>query len=330
MRGHVKYLDGWRGIAIIVVLLGHFLRPYTQFILLARLGVDLFFVLSGLLMARILFEQGTPIGTFYRRRVARIIPALWLFLVVILTFEAFTGTPVTLTEIAALGTFTRTYVGGYIGADPIPIRHLWSLNVEEHCYLILSLVALALRWRAAVVLLGFAGLTYVAIALHHHFGDGDYLLTTECAATFIMASAGYRLLQKPTVPSWTPVAALGAAVACYAGPWYLSVLFPPLLLAFTVNHLENAPSWFLRGLSARWLCWCGVVSYSVYLWQEPLYMAHFQPVWGISLSVVVGAASFYLFESPLRSWLNENWGRTPAPPAIGTVVSDSIRPSRPA
>ena len=61
---HIEYLDGWRGVAIGMVLLSHFFRlSYNA----GRFGVDLFFVLSGFLMARILFEQRTPIAAFYRR-----------------------------------------------------------------------------------------------------------------------------------------------------------------------------------------------------------------------------------------------------------------------
>jgi hypothetical protein len=85
---HVDYLDGWRGGVVLLLLVGHLeLLPtisghsfYT-----GRLGVECFFVLSGRLMAEILFVRQTPIGIIYWRRISRIFTAFWLFLGV-LTF----------------------------------------------------------------------------------------------------------------------------------------------------------------------------------------------------------------------------------------------------
>src|SRR5690242_20540314 len=77
----VGYLDGWRGAAILSVLFGHFVT--SQGLNLGRFGVELFFVLSGRLMAEILFVRQTPLKTFFPRRLARIYPALFVFAVVV-------------------------------------------------------------------------------------------------------------------------------------------------------------------------------------------------------------------------------------------------------
>src|SRR5579872_1267137 len=81
----IDYLDGWRGLAILVVLVAHF--GHLESTNLGLFGVELFFVLSGLLMARILYEQRMPIGEFYRRRIARIFPLFYLFVFTILFIE---------------------------------------------------------------------------------------------------------------------------------------------------------------------------------------------------------------------------------------------------
>lgn len=73
----VRVLDGFRGLAIVLVLVGHFL-PLPG-INLGRLGVELFFVLSGRLMAEILFERGARLGPFFQRRFARVYPTLLVF-----------------------------------------------------------------------------------------------------------------------------------------------------------------------------------------------------------------------------------------------------------
>jgi peptidoglycan/LPS O-acetylase OafA/YrhL len=78
---HLLYFDGWRGIAILLVLVAHFNHAPV-----GGIGVTIFFALSGVLMTRILFIQGTPLNVFYRRRAARILPAFWLY--VLLVFAA--------------------------------------------------------------------------------------------------------------------------------------------------------------------------------------------------------------------------------------------------
>ena len=72
-RPPFDYLDGWRGLAIVLLLADHFFPvPGINF---GALGVNFFFVLSGWLMTHLLFVQLTPIDVFYRRRIARIVPA---------------------------------------------------------------------------------------------------------------------------------------------------------------------------------------------------------------------------------------------------------------
>ena len=71
------YLDGWRGLAIGILLIGHFFP--VPGINLGAVGVNLFFVLSGWLMARLLFVQQVSSASFYRRRISRIFPAHFFF-----------------------------------------------------------------------------------------------------------------------------------------------------------------------------------------------------------------------------------------------------------
>ncbi len=338
---HIDYLDGWRGLAILVVLIAHF--GHLESTNLGLFGVELFFVLSGLLMARILYEQRMPIGEFYRRRIARICPLLYLFILVVLVAEWARGAHVGWKEALALPTFTRTYVGSYVFDDPFPVQHIWSLNVEEHCYLLLAVVAsiAVLRNRAAAVLVTLAMLTFAALGLHHLLqGQArKYLYDTECAATALLLSAGYRLLyRRVRVPAYLPLLALALA------PWFYlpttpgatrlqfmaQVTVPPFLLAFAVNHLETAPAWFLSLLRARWLRLLGVISYSVYIWQQPLYLSsnRFPFHSAVLCAVLIGCASFYLYESPVRRWLNLHWSgpRRHQPEAI----PETAQPASPA
>ncbi len=315
----IDYLDGWRGLAILVVLVAHF--GHLERTNIGLFGVELFFVLSGLLMARILYEQRMPIGEFYRRRIARIFPLFYLFVFTILIMEMARGAHVSWKEALSLSTFTRTYVG-YVFNDPFPVHHLWSLNVEEHCYLLLALVAMSalLRRRAALTLITLSMLTFVAMGVHHLLQGHTrpYLFNTECAATALLLSAGYRLVHpRVSVPSWAPVLALVVTPFFYlpTTPGATStqlaaqLAIPPFLLAFAVNHLAVSPAWFLNLLRARWLRLLGVISYSVYMWQQPLYLSSDRFPWhtAVLCALLIGAASFYLYESPLRRWLNTHW-----------------------
>ncbi|HSY05867.1 MAG TPA: acyltransferase [Steroidobacteraceae bacterium] len=329
--GHMAYLDGWRGLAILMVLLAHFTPVHG--IDLGRFGVDLFFVLSGLLMSRILFEQRTPIGRFYRRRASRILPAFVLFVVIIVAIFDLVGLPTSGQELAALLTFTSTYATD-VWKLKAPLGHLWSLNVEEHCYLLLAVIAAigAVRARAAAAMLGLAGLTLVAIAAHFLLSrdpNAPYLLNTECAATGLLASAGYRAIaHRWRPPTWCVPLAILAALACYAArvPWYAPVALSPFLLAFAVNHVGGCAP-LRRVLEVRALGVLGLISYSVYLWQQPFYK--FQAAFPFHTAVLgalaLGACSFYFFESPIRRWLNANWrGRE-----LVSVLPALVRPESP-
>ena len=80
----LDYLDGWRGVAITLLLLGHFFP--LKGLALGTAGVDFFFALSGLLMGKLLFIQKTPIPVFYKRRISRIFPAHYFFICLIVIF----------------------------------------------------------------------------------------------------------------------------------------------------------------------------------------------------------------------------------------------------
>src|SRR5262249_7449032 len=87
---HVPFLDGWRGLAIASLLVGHF-APLPGVVNFGRMGVELFFVLSGRLMAEILFVRRFPIPAFFRRRIARVWPALFVFVIFIAVQAAILG-----------------------------------------------------------------------------------------------------------------------------------------------------------------------------------------------------------------------------------------------
>jgi peptidoglycan/LPS O-acetylase OafA/YrhL len=112
------------------------------------------------------------------------------------------------------------------------------------------------------------------------------------------------------------IAAIGYTKFTYH--WTASWSITPLLLAFTVNHLAQAPQKVLQILSYKPLQLLGLWSYSIYLWQQPLYrflgsykndLVSFYSfgIGFIALSIAIGYLSFRYIESPIRIYMNKRW-----------------------
>jgi peptidoglycan/LPS O-acetylase OafA/YrhL len=316
----VDYLDGWRGLAILLVLADHFLP--TQDFESGILGVDVFFCLSGALMSRILFVKRTPLSTFYKRRISRILPVFLLFVLVIHAVALLVGWAFTHVEFLATLTFLRTYVPSspVLWSSALPIGHLWSLNVEEHCYVLLSLLTLPalVRGREGWVLIGLGCASIAMFLFYAEFpaiAPEVFEIRTEAAASCLLISAGYCLVRERFVrfvQPWMPIAATLLAGLMYWRlhlPWWAPEIVAPFLLAFAVNHLAEAAAWFKRLLATAPMRLMGLWSYSIYLWQQPFYIykAQFGAAPAVVLLMAVSLASFYLFENPVRSWLNRHW-----------------------
>lgn len=321
---HFPWLDGWRGIAISLVLLDHF----GDVLLIGQLGVEVFFVLSGLLISRILFEQRVPLGTFYRRRFARIFPVFYVYVGTMLAAGLLLSTNVNWANMASTLVFMRSYVGDHIWQESLPLANLWSLNVEEHAYVFLSLLALlaaryserAARWALTLSLL-------IPLSAHVYFhafpetGSGTpFTLRTEGAIFPLLASAALFLWLRAyhievsakavfIILAVTVVVAIIDWVGVPHGGTAIRYLLLPLLLALSVNLLDRAPTFVRNLLSTRWLTWLGTCSFSIYLWHYPFYVLLHRGAWpfgrllALGGGIAVGALSFYFLEKPLRELL---------------------------
>ncbi len=161
---HIRALDGTRGIAVIVVMLYHFMhvplvsdskfdQVFGEMLRLGWVGVDLFFVLSGFLITRILLQAKQAqvfsgyLKTFYEKRILRIFPLYYLYLI----FMFFVFFPLVIHHLdgiekerlllanhdqlwfwAYLSNIKQVMNGTFYGAS---VGHLWSLSIEEQFYL---------------------------------------------------------------------------------------------------------------------------------------------------------------------------------------------------
>ncbi len=321
-------LDGWRAFAILAVLVGHFF-PIPGFNL-GLFGVELFFVLSGRLMADILFVKKLPLGEFFYRRATRILPALIVFVVAFFVFGLIVGGYFEISPLWVLAsvTFVQNYMLAFVKPSGW-FDHMWSLCVEEHSYLLLGLLAFLIGrgpWRpvVAMVVVAIAAMidgAFSEIVLHQSFFE-DYGRSDVHLSSIFISGAVYLLIRHrmdqavvQRFAPWIFGPAIAAAVLLNfpAFPMWVQYTLGTSLLAVGVALCEVSAKPVVRLLSLPWLTRIGIWSYSLYLWQEPFYKMvreHGGNVWlMLPCAVAAGLASYYLVERPARRALNAMWGR---------------------
>ena len=319
-KRRIPELDGLRGLAIILVLVGHTLTFTLKSLSyvglkMAETGVLIFFVLSGYLITGLLLEEASRTGTislwgFYRRRIFRLFPALAVFLIAIL-FLSWMGvvTDVTGVDIAAAILYVRNIFGR--GES---LAHLWSLSLEEQFYtlwpfLFLSIGAPRMRRVAiglCILVMGYRG---ISIAMHPEVYDtGVFYLRPWFRFDAIAIGCFLALTPLPKLPKWfAGASALVLAVWSVYGESLSRVLFISvqtiLAAALLVGVIQGAQ--LTRAVfSMAWLRWFGAVSYSLYLWQQIFtvsdtgfgWLREFP--WNIIAAIGVATASRKLVEEP--------------------------------
>jgi peptidoglycan/LPS O-acetylase OafA/YrhL len=290
-------IDGLRALAILPVLLFHYRVPGFAG---GFVGVDVFFVISGYLIAGLITgemrEGRFSIVRFYERRIRRIFPALFALLVAVSVAAWFILFPSDFARYAKSLFATAFFASniefwrelGYfdVAAEQKPLLHLWSIAVEEQFYLlfpaILMLVAGRSRARAlaAVSLILAASFAFSLHAVHAGPAFAFYMLPSR--AWELMLGALLAIGQIPTPASRLlrnglaalGVAAIGLSVALYtkATPFPGAAALLPCLGAALVIYAGQTRSDVNAILSTRPLVFIGLISYSLYLWHWPLFV----------------------------------------------------------
>jgi peptidoglycan/LPS O-acetylase OafA/YrhL len=315
--GHrLAHLDGWRGISILIVLVGHFLHRWINEGI-SEIGVDLFFVLSGRLMCQILFERKIDLRQFFIRRFSRVYPGLLCF--VLLAAILFSQSHIKVGPLAILSaqTFTLNYAMIYFHHTGI-FDHLWSLCVEEHAYILLALLALIVRrtgTTATWIIIAAGSMAIVngliqRLLLDH--GQFQVFWRTDVMIAPILLAGGFFLAFRDVpdrVKTWLAPSVLILAFAIRflcTNPIATFGLWT-LLTALAVAILESSPRVLQRALSFAPLRQVGIWSFSIYLWQQPFYkLMGAAPLWLLGLAALgAGLLSFYCIETPARSLINK-------------------------
>lgn len=306
--------------AISLVIAGHFWADEHLWSGVSKLGVEFFFVLSGRLMAEILFIRKVPLPTFFIRRFSRVYPGLVAFVALVTIVSMRSAYAHGGVAVALALTFTLNYAMVY--AHPVALLdHLWSLCVEEHGYAVLAGVALVTRRfirpaGIAIAALGVAALANGLVrtyALHEGFFQVNWR-TDVAAAAILLPAALWLRLHAASIPRWIAPLALGVAVCCRIEPAYaISFGIATPALALAVTTIDRSPRLLLAILSHRALRLTGLWSYSLYLWQQPFYKLHLAGVAPTPVlilgAVACAAISFYAVERPARRAINRFAGR---------------------
>lgn len=338
--GRIRTLDGVRGIAIGLVLLGHIaqncagipdpVRVWTMAFANSSAGVRLFFVLSGYLITGLLLREHARTGTislrqFYWRRVLRIFPAFYLFLAVALLWQHERGQGVSAAAAASTGTFTWNYRFLWPAPDsPWILGHLWTLALEQQFYLFWPVVLLLAGPRRAVWV-AFALLVWCPIArVGAYFlfpaqrGFTGMMLHT--AIDSIMAGClGALLCHRPAVKAWLARQSPGWLAAGFAWLLLVSPVLAttlrgePTAIGFTLDAVAATSVIALLHQGRRTLAHAllgrgflpvlGLISYSLYLWQQPFlapqsFATATEVIVRITGACVVATGSYFLVEKP--------------------------------
>jgi peptidoglycan/LPS O-acetylase OafA/YrhL len=313
-------------------------HPYLCILIAdATLGVRVFFVLSGFLITTLLFHEEEKKGRisirgFYERRIARIFPAFYLYIGVIAALAAFRLIQGPLASFLAAGSFTWNVayfwrLGGGVQDNSKVFGHIWTLSIEEQFYLVWPscLVFFGRRWsrRLAVAVAILLPLTRLIVFFFIHSTKirnsllyrtaQDEIVWGVLAAFLVQGGAIERLRNFRYRTAWLIGSLLVIFVLCPAlgsikvsgmEVWLVPTLQGVAIVSFIFWLLSGAGG-IVRNVLESWpAVQLGLLSYSLYIWQQPFTQwsgLSFIPFpLNVLLPVVVAILCYRLVEMPLR------------------------------
>ena len=276
-KHYLPGVDGLRAFAVLAVVAYHAGLPLNA----GYVGVDVFFVISGFVITRMLArEPRIDLVAFYARRVRRILPALLLVIVATIALSAVvlpgaSQLAVNRSATAAIAMVANLHfqavTGGYFdaGADRMPLLHLWSLAVEEQFYFVWPLLLL-LRRRWLLVALAIASF---AFAQYWVWVNPEAAFYQMPARLWELAAGGLLAMSRPSrhgpVAGTAGLILLCVAVA-FPMPQFPGIgALPAVGGSLLVLHAIHSGA-RVAPLEFKPLRQIGLISYSLYLWHWPL------------------------------------------------------------
>jgi len=346
--GKVPGFDGLRAIALLIIFVAHMnvILPIPTLLVIpgATVSLDAFFVLSGFLITSLLlreqFKEGRiGIGPFYRRRVIRLLPALYIVVLATALFAYFSHQWLK-TEVPSIFSVVFYYANYYSASATGPLsprlasgfQHLWSLSFEEQFYLLwpwVTIVLLTIRTRLRTVVIVLTSLIAIIavhrfVSYHQTHAWWSLIYRTDTRADSIMWGSllahiwmrGKEPKRGVRVAGWVAVGVLLGTLTfttengqfVFDGGFLLIDASCAVLLLAILDGRWGARHFFeMKPLVAL-----GLVSYAFYLWHLPVFFAirYFDPHWSDAVRVIVAVIvtlvltllSWFLIERPLMRW----------------------------
>lgn len=344
-------IDGLRSVAVLPVILFHAgLGIFSG----GFVGVDIFFVISGYLITTIILSQiiagRFSLLDFYSRRSRRILPALFLVIACTIPFAFVLMLPSQFKDfsqsVAAVSIFASNILfwkeSGYFAAaaELKPLLHTWSLAVEEQYYVLFPLLLLGL-WRLgarpALMVLGaiFAASLIASQILSSRAPDANFFLLPSRAWELLAGSLCAIWILKRGQSGHALASALGlglilGSIFLYDGdtPFPSVYALAPVAGTALIILFADAGTPVGRLLAMRGPVFIGLISYSAYLWHQPLFALarlaspHHPPMAVMmalaALSIGLAFLSWKYVEQPTRHY---PW---PVRRILGTTVAASV------
>lgn len=326
-------LDQWRGLALVLVLISHGFYFTGRTHGIGRVGVNLFFFISGILVFRSLSRARAATAwertrSFWWRRFRRLYPALIAYSLAALPVVWLAQKVPNLPIGSDLGAYVRAWPVALVYAinyytAPLALGHLWSLACEMQFYFLAPVIfwlggrrQRRVDWVFGSVLILLLSLGLAQPLLRHWRPSMDaWKYHFEFAVWPMMLGFcceykrdWFRALPEWVVRSalWLGIAICGLSLALMLMGLEMKVLviatgallLSPCFLAYLFGRpMTGWPGWLLR--------WLGERTYSIYLWQQPLTICNFLPAsfhpFGALVAALVGGVWFQFFERPFLS-----------------------------
>jgi peptidoglycan/LPS O-acetylase OafA/YrhL len=338
-----REIDGLRAVAVLSVIAYHAGFSYVSG---GFVGVDIFFVISGYLITTLILTEQSQgrfsLLKFYDRRARRILPALFVMLLTCLPFAWAWMLPKALDDfsqtLAGVATFSSNFVlwhnSGYFNAENElkPLLHTWSLAVEEQYYWLFPIFVLAAsrlgkRTIAGIlILVAISSLGLAEWGSTHYPTSTFFLLPSRAWELLVGALLAHALIRGPEqsarapLPRWALelIGAAGLAALLISVVLFdkytpfpsLYALLPTLGTACVIGA-ASARTLAGRLLGSKPFVGIGLVSYSAYLWHQPLFafarihqMSELSPAANGALcvlSLLLAVVSWKCIETPFRA-----------------------------
>ena len=303
-------IDGLRALAVIPVILFH--AGFSQFSA-GFLGVDVFFVISGYLITSIILSEKKAntfsLVSFYERRARRILPALYFMLFLVSFFAFLIMLPTQLKEFGESLIATSLFSANIFfwiktdywaqSAELTPLLHIWSLGVEEQFYIFFPLLLIFTKdskykfifWSA----LSLSFFTMLMIRISGNVSEAFYLLPYR-AWELIAGAIGVLWINQPSIKfkKWVTFFAFIVLILAFTlldertNP--IALYGIPILATFLIISLPLTDGVTSKILKNSFLVYIGTISYSLYLFHQPilaiLRIATFGP---LSLTLIIAS-----------------------------------------